>query len=498
MVGTMSLLPILFPPSIPDQRGQKWSEFAVRKQRYRILAAFADGTIYNGIDKDFVFNASYLMGGFLDGDAGPGPERGGKPTALPILTGEKADQDAVSRAVASIWRASNWQGKKSLYTRYGASLGDVGLEAYADEKRKIVRLRVIHPAEIADKDEDPSGNLKSYIIERYVRDDQDRARLVKYREEVTNKNGTVTIRTFKGEMNAPYEWPDTPGKEWPLKWSFAPMVMVKHIDTGFHYGESAIVHAIFKSVERDSQGSSLSDNVLKCINGLWLVTGSKNEVDPRTGKRKKIVLEDVGSDDIALLYAGPDTKIQDMVLRIQMAEAAAHGGTIAESIADDYPELLAEGVGLNASGEARKEARRKAENKIRERRSSYDDGLRRALQMAMTMGGISGFGEAFPFTESSFEDGEMDFSIGNRPVFEDDPAEQQAREKSRADREKVMADTLRSYTDTGLPMETVLKRLGWSEDEIKDAVELMDELTAAAQQTTPTSEMTIPLGIATQ
>jgi hypothetical protein len=478
----------LFPISETDVQGNaSWSSTSGRQRRYSILESFADLTIYSGPHADWVrrefrayrkvrsiaapfstvvdFHASHIMGpGPLDPDAGPGDP---VESCLPIKPGKRADARALQKAVASLWRASNWAANKKLLGWYGAALGDVGLEVIADEKGQKVRMRIVHPGEVVEHDTDQSLHTKNISYERDEIDpaDPQKQRYCKYKKSITNDGGVVTVRTFRD--GKPYQWPDTPGTEWELPWGFVPAAMIQHKSRGREWGISELSNMLGRGVELDGQESALNDQTLKAIMmPLWM-NNAKPQMD-RWGNPKPIKLEmsENGDDrnDFKIIYTNSEgASIEPLVYEVPLDDANERCKRAELIIARDYPELLAsDPVGLAASGEARREARRKTSDKINEARIIYDAALVRIHQMAMTMGGSLGFPD-YPFTLQSFDDGKTDHAIGSRTVFGEDPIEV-------LQQRKLEADALDTYfgSGQGTTLRWALRRLNVPQDQIDD------------------------------
>ncbi|NTU63917.1 MAG: hypothetical protein HGB05_11090 [Chloroflexi bacterium] len=96
-----------------------------------------------------------------------------------------------------------------------------------------------------------------------------------------------------------------------------------------------------------------------------------------------------------------------------------------------------------------------------QRRAGYDDALVRAQMMAVSIGGMRNY-EAFAgFGLESYERGELDHQIGERPVFAVDTLDQ-------LEEEKLLWDTAVQATKAGLPLGSFLRRNGWSDEQIAE------------------------------
>jgi hypothetical protein len=495
----------LFPPQASDPGQALWVDHTTRRLRYALLQGFVDGSVYfgpfgvmlkrefnlyrhvrpvfNACDRIVDFHVTHTLGGPLDPEAGDGTAL---PTCLPFLPAAGA-LPGLRAGIASVLDASSFQAKKSLLCRWGAGLGDVGIEAVADTRRGVARLRVVHPAEVVSCTRDPYGNVKSYVIERWEVDPTDAkgVRPALYREECVNDGGTVVYRTLKD--GTAYPWPGNPGDEWESHWGFVPLVLVKHIDGGTDWGSSEVAHAVIKTMETDDQGSNLGDQARKAVNPPWLLAGaalppqppippspypgSQNPYlgdpfcppsagappgSPYNGRPNLSVVMQERAGIPFFTCNGTDVKAQAMVAPLQIGDVSAHIDRLMESLHRAYPELVADedpARGGLASGVSLDKARQKAKNKIEERRASYDPRVKQAVQMALTMAGTLGFPGYEGMGHGAFENGKLDFAIGERPVFMPTPAE---RLKEEAERSKAVS----LYVAAGVPLKHALLMTG--------------------------------------
>jgi hypothetical protein len=158
----------------------------------------------------------------------------------------------------------------------------------------------------------------------------------------------------------------------------------------------------------------------------------------------------------------------------------------------DHPELLADAIGPNASGEARKVAREKVEATVLQRRSAYDDAMVRADQMAISIGAQKGYPGFEGFKVESYSRGELDHSIGARAVFAVDQAAKIAESLARA-------TVLRTLTDAGVSKESAMRQAGWSDEEIAAEMAAKEREDAAAvariQEAQRAALADVPVGV---
>jgi hypothetical protein len=130
---------------------------------------------------------------------------------------------------------------------------------------------------------------------------------------------------------------------------------------------------------------------------------------------------------------------------------------------EDYPELQYDSsrVSGDASGKALREVRKKAEAKIQDRRSTYDDHMTRAHRYALALGGWRGYEGYEGFGLESLSDGSLDHQIGKRTIFEVDAIDELEEELQRA----TVAET---WDRAGVPIEFTAGRLGFTDQQIED------------------------------
>jgi hypothetical protein len=161
---------------------------------------------------------------------------------------------------------------------------------------------------------------------------------------------------------------------------------------------------------------------------------------------------------------------------------SAHIATILEEIERDHPELRYDRLSVSGtlSGEALRQAQKPAKMKVLERRAEYDHALARAQEMALVIGGIQGYAGYAPATNDDLVNGRFIHRIADRPVFDSDPIDAITEDTARATR-------VSAWINTGISLPLALKRDGWEQEDIDQAVkdkEAADEAAAKLAQTT--------------
>ena len=503
--GYRQFLTTLYPnPSVRDDQF-RWGDSLIRWLRYRYLWSFYDQSIYWGFYGELVkrefglyknirpilnsitrlvdFNVDHVMGGRLDREAGDGGKR---PSALPIILGEKAHK-SIRPCTARLWSCSRWQTKKSIFARYGAAMGDVGLELIPDPETRQVRMRVVHPAEIRACTFDPYNNVTSIQLERIERDPDDQAgnRYAEYMEQARLEDKVVVYRTYRNRT--PYAWPGSPGEEWTTPLPFIPIFLNQHIDYGYNWGISATGPLISKSMDQDDQGSNLADATRRMVNGPWLLSGATLKPSPRGpspwggsdfGPKEPTTSNyyQVRSAQIAtradmpiIETPGPNVKMTPIMFPVPVGEVVGFLQMIEKNIRADYPELEIDNQDkAPASGRALREQGRRAVSKIEGVRAGYEDTLTKAQMAACVIGGVMGYPGYEAFNIDSMEDGKVDHHIGERAVFTPDPLDV-------IEVEQAEANAAKTWVEVGVPLRAVLAmRLDW-EDEDLDTMDAMRE-----------------------
>ena len=153
----------------------------------------------------------------------------------------------------------------------------------------------------------------------------------------------------------------------------------------------------------------------------------------------------------------------------------------------DYPELKFDAlrVGGEVSGRALRIARQPAETKVLQRRAGYDDGLKRALQMALSIGGLRGIFSGVNL--DSFEAGGLDFEFDERGVFVTDKLDEY-------EEEQFFWAAAKLAKESTMPLLAYLEHMGWDDEKIakvrndpemqarQDMLENMDTMTAETEE----------------
>lgn len=447
--------------------------------------------IFSPANRCVEFAVNHIVGGHLDTDAGDGEE---VRSAIPIQT----DNEAIRPAIANLWRDSKWQSKKSIWTRYGTSMGDVGIIVYDDPIRKRVTKRVLHPGHIKWVEYDSAGTVTSYILEQWrydpraplvqnlnpTLDPRSTRRMVKYNEEAFIENGRVTYRTYLD--GALFNWRGFTGDgaempaEWKADYSFIPLVITPHIDIGIAWGVSELHAMISKTFEVEDMASGLGDQIRKRIRAPKLLAGMSVPKGPPfpapTDPTINALGSEKGREQLPFLFGPENAKVYDLTNDLDVPGVSTHIQSIISEIERDYPELQMDiwATG-DPSGRALRVARQRTENKIQERRVGYDAAEVMSNKFALAIGGLRGYPGYEGFANADpFEAGPLDHEIAHRAVFSPDPLDD-------IEEGQAFWTMVGSAVTAGMPLELILEREGWEAADIDKIVKAKDEAAAKAQ-----------------
>jgi hypothetical protein len=410
-----------------------------RRLRYALLWSAFDNTIYRDIHRfarthraafglyKYVraihnpayrlgeYYATHLHGGSLAIAADGGAANSG---AIPIDT----EHAALRLAIATLWRDSRMSAVKSLYGRFGAVLGDVCLAIVDDPLRQQVQIHVRHPGAYTAIYRDAMGNVKGYQLDEQRLDPRPGARdgaIVDYTEIVGRDGDLVTYQTLLNRV--PYAWNGV-AATWSEPYGFVPLVAVQHIDVGLGYGYSELLAGLPKMREVDDIASKLHDQIRKSVDAPWLFTGvtGGTNADPSSDTTASPAK---GREEIPALYGPIGASAQALVAPLDIGAVNERIGGIVTELERDYPELRADiaSASGDASGRALRVARQAVSTKVNERRVGYDDGLVRAHQMAIAIGGMRKYPGYAGYSLDSYARGDLDHRISERPVYAPDP-----------------------------------------------------------------------------
>jgi hypothetical protein len=459
-----------------------FNSFESRRIRYQVLWSYFESTAYRDIHKwaslmraDYglyqwtrnIYNPSsrlaefwrsHLLAGALDPNAGDGIS---VPSALPIIT----DNERLRPAIAALWRASNWQANKDILGLWGTVLGDVVIRINDDQAKKKVYLTITHPGTIKELTRDTWGNIKGYVIEENWPDPNESSRTVVYRE-IAYRDGINVVYDLYLD-NKPYNIHQYANGKfnnwWTVPYGFIPMVAIKHNDVGLDYGFSELFPALQKIREADDLTSKLDDQIRKLTDPVWILAGVKppTQDDPKSKRTSTSSGGEEGRQELDVFYGEVGADAKALVADLNIEQVSNHIDKILKDLERDYPELT---VNINTatndiSGKALRIHRQPVEDKVLQRRPGYDDAIVKAQQMAIAIGGWRRYPGYEGFGLNSYAHGDLDHTIGDRPVFRRD-------ETDDIEIQTEFWKAAKAATDAGVPLEVFLEDNGWDAEKI--------------------------------
>ena len=442
-----------------------------RNVRYSVLWASYENTLYRDIHTfaaalkttralyryvRSIYNPAYRLGEFFKAHLWGGPldAEAGEEGALPIIT----KNEALRSFIAQIWLWSNWATRKDIVTLHGSIYGDVILKVIDDVERKKVYLENVYPGLVTDLEKDPFGHIKGYTIEE-ERAHPIHGRPVTYKEVCERDGDSVVYTTYLNDK--PFAWNEQ-AAEWEVPYGFVPMIHIQHNDIGLGWGWSELHPAWAKVHELNDLASLLSDSIRKVVNPPWLFTGVRaTSTDQTMTTRETTARPEPGREETPALYTSDSqAKAQALIADIDIEGAILHIDSILKDFERDYPELKfdAQRATGEMSGRALRIARQPAETKVLQRRAGYDDGLKRAMQMALSIGGLRKIFSGI--SPDSFDKGALDFEFSERGVFVTDKLDEY-------EEEDFFWQAAKTAKEAGMPLLAFLEHVGWDEEALE-------------------------------
>lgn len=431
-----------YPNNLVPRRDVPYGEWALRIQRYKTAEGYYHNTIYDQLDamaielrlneklykfirgvfnpvQVFIFLiASYAYKGSIDTQT----LKGG---ATPLIYENTALEDPVKQVIK--W--SNLDMHLSRYVRDAALLGDAAWWIVDDPQRQRVRMELLDPGRVKYRELDEVGNIKAAVIEWIEQEQPEVARYQpgRFNTELTLKSTDTFLKTiivdrdsFKtykdGKPFAFYE--DETGRKvvgWDNPYGFVPLKMVYFEEGKDKWGQNAFFGVARRQIDEINDATSLlSDSVRNVVTPILQAYGIRQS-------DKALTRED--KDNVSILYMPNETaKLEPVTIPLDIAAASAHRASLIADLEKNLPVLALQRIreiGGALSGIAIQNMFGDATACIENTRKNLDPGIVSALQMAVTIGGIQGYEGFGAFNADSYDKGDMELSVGDRPVIED-------------------------------------------------------------------------------
>lgn len=408
--------------------------------------------IYNPARRIVDFYAGMIYPGTLTSDGRPLPD--GTPPAIPLAEDTPPEIVAV---LGQLWQWNNWQTLKGQIARYGAALGDVGVEILDDVAAGKVRHNVIWPGQVRDLDLDMAGNVQAYRLEYDYDED---GHTYTYAKEVDK----AEIRTYRDDK--PWGYEGSP-EAYPNPYGFVPFVWIRHTDLGGDHGDPALRN-LNKWDELNSLAAHAHDRSHQILAMPVLVSGegvaALGTTQSKAGATADLSESASGQEGIKLLKSGPGGDIK--AVQLPEGEVQTRIESILAEIERDHPELgmwaqLREMTQVTGPGADRLFG--DVATYVQDARANYDTQITKLFQMSAAIGGwriqTGAWGQALtrqqeafrPFDLQSYERGDLDFEILPRPLVPRTAMERISEERQRLGLERDKAAGAANVLDRQIP-----------------------------------------------
>lgn len=410
------------------------------------------------------FYASHLYPGYLSPTGYP--DAANVPLAIPIVNAD----DNVKNAIAQLWTWGNWQNAMIVWIRTCAALGDGPIEIVDNVTEGKVYAMPVRPEFITDIRVNDVGDVKYYVKQLQVWDDDDEE-YYQYTREVSLK----TINTYKnGEL---FGYNGNPAS-YPNPYGFVPLVWCKHRDpgVGIFPGHPA-VRDWGKIEELNSDITWVRAFIRKQALTPQILTGM-GEITP-------YITEEDGSifdiENMLLMTSSEDGHVQKIEGNLSIGDALKTIDLARAELQEDHPELKAHSDFTKmsqATGPATQNILGNITNLVSLVSKTYDKATEDVHRMMVSIAGHraneqkGGWAQLtqeqrkfLPYSLKSMTNGQLEFAIAPREVSvmsEYDLAE--------TDRQKYIA--MAAAARAGMPFSWYLKQKGYKPEQIQ---EILDE-----------------------
>lgn len=241
---------------------------------------------------------------------------------------------------------------------------------------------------------------------------------------------------------------------------FVPFTRSAFQRRGDRWGMNCAEHALLKVDEANRMATRLHQNLYRFNKPIWAVSANQVLPDgtpvapPKLRQGTNANKTDAELRDNSILYLPGQATIESLIPNIQWKDALEILLSQEKELEKDLPELLYFSLPDRAdmSGKAIRTLLGSAVDRAVQAQANYVEGTVRANQMAMTIGQFQGIFSGL----GNFDDGGLAHSIKYAEPFPMDEDER--------------ATTLQAYTTAQVPLKIAMKRLGFSEEEIEEAL----------------------------
>lgn len=400
-----------------------WNKVFTALERYRGQHLKTAGlykytrSIYNPVQRLVNITAAKCYGGPLDWNE---LETG----AIPLMDAD----DRIKDGVRQLWKDSNWGQLKMRYARYGARYGDAVLYVADDRDKQRIRLEVLHPGVIREAEFNATGYVQSCVIE-YLKDDPEKpGDWVIYRLAIDKERfATYRIKNEKAEL---YGWHTdingNPTPQWDNDYGFVPLVISPASDIGQSWGAVTWHGGPIDQIDQLNDLASLThDQIRKLVDALHYFEGVTSIKQLQSGTPTPAnddpFLHQPEREELRVLIGPADSVPHILAANLDFTGSLKAMENIYADLERNLPELAFAKLREYQlhSNPAVRTALGDAEDRLTEFNGNLDHGLMRAMQIALTMGGIGNYTNYEPFGPDDYERGRLDFRIKPRDVIAD-------------------------------------------------------------------------------
>jgi len=352
--------------------------------------------IYNPVSRSVNLFSGYIYGGQIDYTT----LRSG---AIPL----QFDNDALLEPLKWVLMWSRFGEQRYAYAQHVVNYGDAFLKVVDDTEREKVRLEALNPTWVKSVTWSPVGDVKAITIEYERTDDPDdpKSRAYVYREVITKD----TFSTFKDEK--PHAYTEDGLTEWANPYGFVPVVHAAFAPSGVNFWGVNSYHSSVGKVDAiNSLASLLNTQVAKTVNPILKGVNT-------AGKDIKITQDDRNSVPVINLPSGTD--LIPLETKLSLGDARLQLQDMLIEIERDMPELALQRIrergALTAPGV--RAGYSDAIQRIEMAAGAIDDGLVRALQMALSIMAYRENPKARGLSALGYERGDFDITPKRREII---------------------------------------------------------------------------------
>lgn len=419
--------------------------------------------------------------------------------------GEEAQQadDPLALAIEQVWTWSNWQRRMPECARFVGLYGEAYLKVTADQQRGRVWFELLEPCYVWDYEADERDYLTWIRLDvPKCETDYETGTVRRYtRTEVWSKDDN-SYRIWETEGDAygrPLNSlgatiPDGEGTLSELGIDFIPFVRIPFRELGDKRGLGAIQIAVESVIEADLSATNLHEMLYQDAEGAWVlkavgldannrplpppVVSTAQNVTDAFGR----LIQGTGASDNTVQVGkrsfwrlGGNQELQSVIPAVDYDAALAilqdHDSHLEKLMPALTYAKISELTGADLSGRAIRFKLTAAIDQVEEVRANLLAGLKQADMMALTLGQVNGIFDAGlgSFDKGSFEHGFVEQEVLPVSDFEE------------AQTRQAEASAMQSEQAAGLPLAEILRRAGYSDDQI---VRVLDQQSQQVEQET--------------